>query len=188
MSNIRLGELAEWTVGNIYLNDTVGHRKQIAIMYAFSQIFSSWVGQNYVRAGGKSTLGINERKVLKDFLLCLLLQTHAPREPFCSKFEASHLHLWPPLDQGRVTGSSHVHIKTSPLLYSRSSLVFHFKYGNVYLSTPNSLTVPSPQELCSMLCGSLDGRGTCGRTDNMYMYGWVPLLSPWNYHSIVNQL
>ena len=148
-------------------------------MYAFSQIFSSWVGQNYVRAGGKSA---------QRLLALFIIANPCSKRTFCFKFEASHLHLWPPLDQGGVTGSSHVHIKTSPLLYSRSSLVFHFKYSSVYLSIPNSLTVPSPRELCSMLCGSLDGRGICGRTDNMYMYGWVPLLSPWNYHSIVNQL
>ena len=83
----------------------------------------------------------------------------------CFKFEASHLHLGPPLGQRGVTGSSHVHIKTSPLLYSKSLLVFHFKYSSVYLCIPNSLTIPSPRELCSVLCGSLDGRGICGRMD-----------------------
>ena len=30
------------------------------------------------------------------------------------------------------------------MLYSRSLLVIHFKYTSVYMSTPNSLTIPSP--------------------------------------------
>ena len=32
----------------------------------------------------------------------------------------------------------------------------------------------------------LPGKGVWGRVDTC-MYGWVPLLSTWNYHSIVNQ-
>ena len=44
-------------------------------------------------------------------------------------------------------------------------------------------------ELCSMLHGSLDGRGLRGRMDTcMYMYGWVPLPSTWNQHNLVKQL
>ena len=31
-----------------------------------------------------------------------------------------------------------------PLLYSRSLWVIHFKYSSVYISIPNSLTIPSP--------------------------------------------
>ena len=27
-----------------------------------------------------------------------------------------------------------------------------------------------------------------GENGYMYMYGWAPLLSTWNYHNIVNQL
>ena len=30
---------------------------------------------------------------------------------------------------------------------------------------------------CSMLCGSLDGRGVWGENGYMYMYGWVTLLT-----------
>ena len=37
-------------------------------------------------------------------------------------------------------------------------------------------------ELCSMLCGSLDGSRENGY---MYLYGWVPSLFTWNYHNIV---
>ena len=33
-----------------------------------------------------------------------------------------------------------------------------------------------------MLCGSL------GENGYMYMYGWVSLLSTWNYHNTVNPL
>ena len=40
--------------------------------------------------------------------------------------------------------SSHVLILFLLLLYSRSLLVIHFKYSSVYMSIPNSLTVPSP--------------------------------------------
>ena len=40
-------------------------------------------------------------------------------------------------------------------------------------------------ELCSVLCGSLDGRGVCGENGCVYMYGWVPSLFTWNYHNIV---
>ena len=42
--------------------------------------------------------------------------------------------------------------------------------------------------LCSMSCGSLDGRAAWGRTDTCHMYGWVPLQSTWNYRNITNQL
>ena len=35
------------------------------------------------------------------------------------------------------------------------------------------------------VCGSLDERGVWGY---MYMYGWIPLLSTWNYQNIVNRL
>ena len=31
-------------------------------------------------------------------------------------------------------------------------------------------------------------RGEFGRDEFMYMQGWVPLLSTWNYHNIVNWL
>ena len=40
-------------------------------------------------------------------------------------------------------------------------------------------------ELCSVLCGSLDGRGVWGENGYVYMYGWVPSLFTWNYHNIV---
>ena len=43
-------------------------------------------------------------------------------------------------------------------------------------------------ELCPMLYSSLDWRGVCGENEYMYVYGWVPLLSTWNYHNIVNWL
>ena len=43
-------------------------------------------------------------------------------------------------------------------------------------------------ELCSVLCGSLDGRGL-GECGSMYMEGWVPSLFTWNHHSVfVNRL
>ena len=42
------------------------------------------------------------------------------------------------------------------------------------------------RELCSLLCGSRDGRGVWGRLDTCYMCGWVPFLSIWNYHNMVN--
>ena len=41
------------------------------------------------------------------------------------------------------------------------------------------------RELCSMLCANLDGTGSLGGNGFLYMYGWVPLLSTWNYNSIV---
>ena len=44
------------------------------------------------------------------------------------------------------------------------------------------------RELCSTLCGSLDGRGVWGENGYMYMYGWVPLLCTRNYHNIVDRL
>ena len=34
--------------------------------------------------------------------------------------------------------------QSSMCLYSRSLLIVHLKYNNVYLSIPNSLTIPSP--------------------------------------------
>ena len=43
-----------------------------------------------------------------------------------------------------------------------------------------------PMELCSMLCGSLDG--SLRENGYMYMYGWVPLQFTWNYHTIFRQL
>ena len=42
-------------------------------------------------------------------------------------------------------------------------------------------------ELCSMLYGSLDGRGVWGRMDTC-IDGWVSWMFIWNYHNIVNHL
>ena len=42
-------------------------------------------------------------------------------------------------------------------------------------------------EHCSILCGSLDGKGFWGKMDT-YMFSWVPLLFIWNYHNIIIQL
>ena len=47
--------------------------------------------------------------------------------------------------------SSHVLILFLFLLYSRSLLVIHFKYSSVYMSIPNSLTVPSPDPSARVL-------------------------------------
>ena len=44
------------------------------------------------------------------------------------------------------------------------------------------------RELCSMLQGQLGWEGSLGENAYMYVYGWVPLLSTWNYHNIVNHL
>ena len=44
------------------------------------------------------------------------------------------------------------------------------------------------RELCSVLAGSLDGRGVSGRMGTCICSGWVPLLSTCNYCNIVNQL
>ena len=43
-------------------------------------------------------------------------------------------------------------------------------------------------EFCSILLGSLDGKGSLGENRYMHMYDWVPSLFTWNYHSIVNWL
>ena len=43
------------------------------------------------------------------------------------------------------------------------------------------------RDLCSVLCGILDGRGVWGRADTCVCMA-VPSLSTWNYGSIVNQL
>ena len=48
-------------------------------------------------------------------------------------------------------------------------------------------TVPH-REPCSVLSGSLDGRGVLGENGCMRLHGWAPLLSTWNYHNIVNWL
>ena len=49
---------------------------------------------------------------------------------------------------------------------------------------------PSVQhsELCSVLCGGLDGRGVWGENGYMCVYGWVSSLSTRNYYDSVNQL
>ena len=38
----------------------------------------------------------------------------------------------------------HIVLSRVPVLYSGSLLVIHFKYTSVYMSIPNSLTIPSP--------------------------------------------
>ena len=43
------------------------------------------------------------------------------------------------------------------------------------------------RELCSMLPGSLDGRGVWGRKDTCVCLA-DPLLFTWNYHNVVNRL
>ena len=40
------------------------------------------------------------------------------------------------------------------------------------------------REPCSMLCGSLAGRGT-GKKGYMYVYGWVPSLCTWNITTLL---
>ena len=42
--------------------------------------------------------------------------------------------------------------------------------------------------LCSMLYGSLEGKGSLGENEYIYMYDWVALLCTWNNHSAVNWL
>ena len=40
------------------------------------------------------------------------------------------------------------------------------------------------RELCSVFCGSMDGRGVWGENGSwgrLCLYGWVPLLSTWNF-------
>ena len=44
------------------------------------------------------------------------------------------------------------------------------------------------REVCSMLCGSLDGKAVWGENGHVYMCGWVPSLFIWNYHNIVHRL
>ena len=63
-------------------------------------------------------------------------------------------------------------------------------YTPVYLKwiTKKDLLYSMYMELCLMSCGSLDGTGAWGEKGYMCMHGWVPLLSTWNYHSIVNWL
>ena len=40
----------------------------------------------------------------------------------------------------------------------------------------------------AQLCDSLDEGWGRDLEENEYMYGWVPLLSTWNYHNVVNHL
>ena len=46
----------------------------------------------------------------------------------------------------------HITLSTLPVLHSRSLLVLHFKYSSVYMSIPNSLTVPSRYTSHTHLC------------------------------------
>ena len=38
------------------------------------------------------------------------------------------------------------------VLYRRSLLLIHFKHSRVYMSIPNSLTIPSPHKFCYIWC------------------------------------
>ena len=43
-------------------------------------------------------------------------------------------------------------------------------------------------ELCSTSTWQPEWEESLGENGYMYMYGWIPLLSTWNYHNIVNRL
>ena len=68
-------------------------------------------------------------------------------------------HIW---SQTRVNATGHLKWKTNKILVT---------------STRNSAKRDS-----------VDGREVCRKNGYMYMYGWVPLLSTWNYPNIVNWL
>ena len=64
----------------------------------------------------------------------------------------------------------------------------------VAISFPRESSRPRDQTRVSCIAGRFftnwatrEAQGG-GENGYMYMYGWVPLLSTWNYHSIVNQL
>ena len=63
-------------------------------------------------------------------------------------------------------------------------------YTPLYLKwiTNKDLLHSTKKELCSMLCGSLDGRGLWGENGHISMNGWDPLLFTCHYHSFVNWL
>ena len=64
---------------------------------------------------------------------------------------------------------------------------YHDVYTAIYLKWLTiRVLLYSIRELCSVWYGSLDGRGSLGKNEYMYIFGWVPLLSTWNYHNIVN--
>ena len=50
----------------------------------------------------------------------------------------------------------------------------------------NSLTIPSLNSAQCYVAVWMGGE--FGEDGYMYMYGWVPLLSTWNYHNTVNRL
>ena len=55
------------------------------------------------------------------------------------------------------------------------------------LLTKIGLKWRSHRELCSVLHGSLNAEElSLGENGYMYVYGWVPSLSTWNYRNIVN--
>ena len=51
-----------------------------------------------------------------------------------------------------------------------------------FLDHQQGHTIPQ-MHLCWMLCSSLDGRGSLRENGHIYMYGWVPSLIIWNYHT-----
>ena len=54
--------------------------------------------------------------------------------------EHAHMHSSPKLPSHP---GCHITLSKFPVVYSRPLLVFHFKYSIVYMSIPNSLTIPS---------------------------------------------
>ena len=74
-----------------------------------------------------------------------------------------------------------VNIKGS---HRRMNIVWY----HLYQTKHYIFTIVQHIELCSALCGSLDGKVVWGRLHTCIPYGWVPLLFTWNCHNIVNWL
>ena len=55
-----------------------------------------------------------------------------------------HIYMYPFSPKWPFHPGCHIVLSRVPVLYSGSLLVIHFKYTSVYMSIPNSLTIPSP--------------------------------------------
>ena len=77
----------------------------------------------------------------------------------------SYIYMYPFSPKHPSHPDWHKTLREFPVLYTRSLLGIHFKYSSVYMTFPKSLTIPSPQQPCLVLCASLNGSGFWGRME-----------------------